>query len=252
MPKRISPSRPDTPAVRPPTFRATADGSARYADRFLGELAPTFYRPASFGVTVSSLGIGTYLGDTSDADDTAYQAAIRRAVASGINVIDTAINYRGQRSERAVGAALQQIIGGGTAMRDELVISSKAGYIPLDKTPPATREEYRSYVQREFVDQQILRPDEIVAGGHSLAPRFLRYCLAKSRQNLGLRTIDIYYVHNPGQSAAGSTPEDFRSKLRSAFAVLEEAAERGEINVYGCATWDELRVAPGARGHLEL
>ena len=34
--------------------------------------------------------------------------------------------------------------------------------------------------QKSFV------PSEIVAGGHSLAPRFLRYCLAKSRQNLGV------------------------------------------------------------------
>ena len=251
MTKQSPASPPATPTVLPPVFRGTTAGTARFAEQF-SHLTAGFYRPATFGVTISSLGIGTYLGDSTDQDDAAYAMAIRRAVSSGINVIDTAINYRSQRSERAVGAAMQQILASGAATRDQLVISSKGGYIPLDKTPPATREEYRSYVQREFVDQQILLADDIVAGGHSLAPRFLRYCLAKSRQNLGLRTIDIYYVHNPGQSAAGSSPEEFRARLRSAFAMLEEAAERGEINVYGCATWDELRVPADAKGHLEL
>src|SRR5262249_25483510 len=147
-------------------------------------------------------------------------------------------NYRNQRSERAVGAALQRLLAAGTVNRAQLVVSSKAGYIPLDRTPPTSREEYRGYVQREFIDQQILRPDEIVGSGRSLAPRFRRYCLAKSRQNLGLRTIDVYYVHNPGQSAAALPPEELRVRLRAAFAMLEEAGDRGEINVYGCATWD--------------
>jgi aryl-alcohol dehydrogenase-like predicted oxidoreductase len=251
MPKRTT-SLPAISRVDPPAFRGTADGSTRFAARFEAGMSPGFYRPTTFGPTISSLGIGTYLGDSTDGDDVAYQAAIRQAVSSGINLIDTAINYRSQRSERAVGTAIQQLLAAGTATRDQLVISSKGGYIPLDKTPPATREEYRSYVQREFVDQQILRPEEIVGGGHSTAPRFLRYCLAKSRQNLGLRTIDIYYLHNPGQTAMASSPSELRAKLRAAFAVFEEAADRGEINVYGCATWDELRIGPEVRGHLEL
>jgi aryl-alcohol dehydrogenase-like predicted oxidoreductase len=215
-------------------------------------MVPGFYRPATFGVSMSSIGVGTYLGESTDDGDAAYQTAILHAVSSGINVIDTAINYRNQRSERAVGAAIQQLLTAGTISRAQIVVSSKAGYIPLDRTPPTSRDEYRGYVQREFIDQQILRPDEIVGGGHSLAPRFLRYCLAKSRQNLGLRTIDVYYVHNPGQSAAVLSPNDLRARLRAAFAVLEESADRGEISVYGCATWDELRVGPDVRGHMEL
>lgn len=251
MPKR-TPSIPAISHVDPPAFRGTPEGSARFAAQFDAATSPGFYRPTTFGPTISSLGIGTYLGDSTDGDDIAYQAAIRKAVSSGINVVDTAINYRSQRSERAVGAAIQQLLAAGTATRDQLIISSKGGYIPLDKTPPATREEYRSYVQREFVDQQILRPEEIVGGGHSLAPRFLRYCLAKSRQNLGLRTIDIYYLHNPGQSAISGDAAELRARLRAAFAVFEEAADRGEIHVYGCATWDELRVEPEVRGHIEL
>src|SRR5439155_23840451 len=56
---------------------------------------------------VSSLGNGTYLGRDDDWTDAAYTVAVRRALQLGINVVDTAINYRNQRSERAVGRALR-------------------------------------------------------------------------------------------------------------------------------------------------
>lgn len=241
-----------TPTVDAGPLRSTAAGTARYQQRFADGFAADYFRPTAFGLTVSSIGIGTYLGESTDADDADYERAIRHAIQSGINVVDTAINYRGQRSERAIGAALQQVFAAGVAARDELVICSKGGYIPLDRTPPATREAYQAYVKREFLDQQIFQPDEMVSGGHSLAPRFLRYCLAKSRQNLGLRTIDVYYVHNPEQQLASVGLDELRLRLRAAFTVLEEAVSRGEIGAYGCATWDALRVPPGARGHLDL
>jgi len=243
---------PSAPSIDATLLRGTSGGTARFRERFEQQFADDFFRLTATGVTVSSIGLGTYLGDNTDTDDAAYEAAIVHAIKSGINLIDTAINYRSQRSERAIGAAIQQVLASGHATRDELVICSKGGYIPLDRTPPATREEYQAYVRREFIDQQIVHPDEIVGGGHSLAPRFLRYCLAKSRQNLGLRTIDIYYVHNPGQLLSSVSPDDLRGRLRAAFAMLEEAAARSEIGVYGCATWDELRVPPDAKGHLGL
>jgi aryl-alcohol dehydrogenase-like predicted oxidoreductase len=204
------------------------------------------------GLWLSSIGIGTYLGDATAADDAAYETAIQRAVAAGINVIDTAINYRAQRSEQNVCVAVQRLLASGTVARDELVVCSKGGYIPLDRTPPATRADYQTYVQREYIDQAILRAEEISSGGHSFAPRFLRYCLAKSRQNLALRTIDIYYLHNPGQLLSTAAPEDARAILRAAIELLEGAVSRGEIGMYGVATWDELRVAPETKGHLNL
>src|SRR5947209_5884596 len=62
------------------------------------------------GLSISSLGIGTYLGPDDDTTDTLYEAAVERAIVSGINVVDSAINYRGQRSERAVGRALGRLV----------------------------------------------------------------------------------------------------------------------------------------------
>ncbi len=252
MHNRSSAPRPETPSVGAAPLRSTAPGTARFRQRFADQFTDDFFRPTTFGLTASAIGLGSYLGDNTDAEDAAYERAVRRAIQSGINLFDTAINYRCQRSERSIGSALQHAFAAGDATRDELVICSKGGYIPLDRTPPATREDYREYLQREFIDPQILHADDIVVGGHSLAPRFLRYCLAKSRQNLGLRTIDVYYLHNPEQQLGVIDPAELRDRLRAAFVVLEEAESRGEIGGYGCATWDALRVPPGARGHLSL
>jgi len=62
-------------------------------------LAPQ--RRAIFGTAqklkISSLGIGTYLGQPDDKVDASYAASVVASVESGINVIDTAINYRFQR-----------------------------------------------------------------------------------------------------------------------------------------------------------
>jgi aryl-alcohol dehydrogenase-like predicted oxidoreductase len=243
---RSTPLHIDTLAVR-----ATADGTARYRARFDSVFQPDYFRE-SLGVHASSIGIGTYLGDSTDDVDAAYQATIRHAIEHGINVIDTSINYRSQRAERVCGAAIQQAIAAGAVHRDELVVCTKGGYVPFDTTPPSSREEYQEYLKREFLDPEILLREELVAGGHSLSPRFLRYCLAKSRQNLGLRAIDVYYVHNPEQQAGAVPREEFLRRMRAAFSVLEEAATRGEIGSYGCATWDGLRVPPGTKGHLAL
>ena len=240
------------PATGEKLPRASEAGTARYRDRFAPAVVPDFFRPGVAGLTVSSLGIGTYLGETTSDDDTSYAAAIEHAARSGINLIDTALNYRAQRSERAVGAAIRHLLASGDVARDELVVCTKGGYIPLDLEPPASREEYRAYVKREFIDTEVVRADEIVAGGHCLAPRFIRYCLAKSRQNLGVKCVDVYYLHNPEQQAGVVERDELMARIRAAFVVLEDAVARGEIGVYGCATWNALRSQSDAPDHLSL
>lgn len=226
---------------------ATAAYAARFADRY----ASDFYRLGIANSTVSSIGIGTYLGECSDDDDRAYADAIAEAIASGVNLIDTAINYRCQRSERAVGAAVQRALANGVS-RDSMVVCTKGGYLPLADRPPETREEYRSYLKREFFDTGILTPDDLVGGGHSMAPSFLRYAIGRSRANLGLEKIDLYYLHNPEQQLAAIAPASLRARLQAAFMVLEGAVSRGEIRAYGCATWNALRVPPANKGHMSL
>src|SRR3712207_8415446 len=52
---------------------------------------------------ISSIGLGTYLGKGDEQTDRAYADSVVRAVELGVNVIDTAANYRFQRSERSIG-----------------------------------------------------------------------------------------------------------------------------------------------------
>ncbi|MDQ6827989.1 MAG: aldo/keto reductase [Gemmatimonadota bacterium] len=241
------------PASREIAGRATAQGTRRYAERYRAAFATDFYRP--FGgddLCVASLGLGTYLGEPTAEDDARYGATAKSALARGINVIDTAINYRCQRSERAIGKALSLAINRTALRRDEIVVSSKGGYIPLDGAPPESREDYAAYIRSEYIDAGLLSADDIVAGGHAIAPAYLADQIARSRANLGLRTIDLYYVHNPEQQLDAISPELFRERLRAAFEMLEEKCAAGEIGRYGCATWNGLRTPPGERGHLGL
>ena len=228
-------------------LQARSNYANQFADRYVAE----FYRPAAIGGLVSSIGIGTYLGECTADDDAGYSDAIEVAISSGVNLIDTAINYRCQRSERAVGAAIRRAIAQGTP-RDAIVVSTKGGFVPLADTPPATRDEYREYLKREFFDPGVLTPDDVIAGGHSLAPSFLRYAIHRSRANLGLDSIDLYYLHNPEQQLAAVSAASLRERLRAAFMVLEDAVTRGEIRAYGCATWTALRVPPGTKTHLSI
>ena len=100
--------------------RATADASAAYASRF--PTLPGNFRPA-LGVSVSSIGIGTYLGEPDDETDRAYEEAIKASIRGGINLIDTAVNYRFQRSERNIGTAIGELVAAGEIAREQRTLA---------------------------------------------------------------------------------------------------------------------------------
>src|SRR5579884_4016461 len=110
---------------------ATAAGTLRYAAKFRGKSAAGHFRQTPPELVLSSIGIGTYLGEPDDATDRGYSGAIVAAVNGGINVVDTAINYRFQRSERSVRDALKQLLAQGFS-RDEIVLCTKAGFLTPD------------------------------------------------------------------------------------------------------------------------
>src|SRR5262249_54478232 len=116
---------------------ATADGTQRFRERFSGTVDCTHFRLAD-ALWLSSIGLGTYLGDPTDQVNANYQTAIIRALSLGCNVIDTAINYRFQRSERAVGVALKQC----AVSREEYFVSTKGGYVPYEGDYPADPGRY--------------------------------------------------------------------------------------------------------------
>ena len=226
---------------------ATADSTKKYAARHAGRAAEGHFRERQ-GLLLSSLGIGTYLGEPDAPTDRAYTGTIIEAAESGANVIDSAINYRFQRSERSVGAALEELARRGYA-RDEFVICTKGGFLTPDGDMPADAGEY---FNREYVETGILREGDVAAGCHSIAPKFIEDQLERSRHNLGIETIDVYYLHNP-ETQLGEVPREmFNKRLRDAFEFLESAVAAARIHFYGLATWNAFRQAENAQDFLSL
>jgi aryl-alcohol dehydrogenase-like predicted oxidoreductase len=228
--------------------RATVQGTARYARRLAAKVARGYFREGLAGLSLSSVGLGTYLGAADAATDRAYTSAIYAAARLGCNVLDTASNYRNQQSERTIGAALAGLASAGIE-REEVLVCTKGGFIPLD---PAVSLDPEVYCEQALFAPGIARPAEVVAGSHLMTPAFLRHQVAQSLRNLRLETVDVYYLHNPETQREAVGAEEFRSRLRAAFATLEELAGAGAIAVYGMATWDGLRVPPDHPRYLSL
>jgi aryl-alcohol dehydrogenase-like predicted oxidoreductase len=225
---------------------ATPQGTRAYGERFNGTAAPGHFRPAH-GLWMSSIGIGTYLGHPDPETDARYVEAVICAVVRGCNVVDTAINYRFQRSERCVGKALRSLLAYGFR-REELVIATKGGYVPYEGDWP---EDPHRYIEENFLRTGIARPEDFI-NGHCIAPGYLRHQIAWSRRNLGLETIDIYFLHNPEEQRAALPLDEFRARLRAAFVTLEEAVAQGWIRFYGTATWTAYRAPTHAPEALSL
>ncbi|WP_277540372.1 aldo/keto reductase [Haloarcula laminariae] len=222
---------------------ATREGTWTYRDAH-DDFARTFFRRFGDGVA-SSIGVGTYLGDPTDERDDAYYEAIRTALESGVNVVDTAINYRHQRSERVVGEALSDA----DIDRDAAVVATKGGFVPFDGERP---DDPGAFVKREYVDTGIVDRDDLMGGQHCLAPAFIDDQLDRSLDNLDLDTIDLYYVHNPETQLAETDREGVYDQLEATFERLERRADAGDIDHYGVASWDAFRVPADHEKYLSL
>ena len=226
---------------------ATTEGTRRYAARFAGRLAEGHFREQQ-RLLLSSIGIGTYLGNPDAATDQAYTDAVVAAVTGGINVIDAAINYRFQRSERSVATALAKLAEL-AYQRDELVVCTKAGFLTPDGDMPV---DPREYFHREYLAKGAFRPEDVAAGCHCITPRYLADQLERSRRNLGVECIDVYYLHNPETQLNEVSRQEFVRRLRTAFEFLESAVAIAKIRFYGMATWNGFRQPESAPDYLSL
>ena len=225
---------------------ATLEGTARYRERFK-DAAPGHFREAQ-NLFCSSIGIGTYLGNPDDETDQHYAKSVVRAVELGANVIDTAANYRFQRSELSIGAAVSELSNRGFG-REELIVCSKGGYLPFAGSPP---RDVRQYVEDTFVKTGIASWGEIAGGSHCMTPRYIENQLDQSLGNMGLACIDVYYVHNPESQLSAVSQTEFWRRLRAAFEFLEQSVASGKIKNYGVATWNGFRAEPDAQSYHSL
>lgn len=230
---------------------ATAEGTRRYAERLSSIVGKGHFRQRG-ELCVSSIGLGTYLGHWDELTDRMYIDAIKRAVELGCNVIDSAINYRFQRSERAIGQALKQLFDSGKASRDEVIVATKGGFFPFDNEPPRDPREARAWILDNIITNGAARAEDIVAGSHCMSPSYLENQLNRSLENLGLDYIDIYYVHNPETQLQAVSRDEFNERVRAAFEFLERASSDGRISLYGTATWNGYRQQPNSREFLSL
>ncbi len=227
---------------------ATQDGTARFvANAIRGDVVPEHFREAE-GLKLSTIGLGTYLGDSDDATDASYRRAVVEAAALGCNVFDTAINYRCQRSERTLGAALRDLESEGIT-RDQIVVATKGGYIPFDGAPPTDAADY---VRTRFLERSLFGREDLAGGCHVLTPSFLEDQLRQSLENLDVETIDIYYLHNPEAQLASVAGDVVEARLTAAIEFLEQAVADGKIGFYGAATWNAYRVAPESKDFMSL
>src|SRR5260370_26156305 len=226
---------------------ATKEGTTRYAQKFAGRAAAGHFRETQ-RMALSSLGIGTYLGQPDAKTDEGYAAAAVAEVESGINVIDAAINYRFQRSERSISAAIRQLAAKGIE-REEIVVCTKGGYLTPDGAMPVDPNEY---FFREYIQAGVFTAKDIAAGSHCMTPKFLTNQLGRSLKNLSVECVDVYYLHNPETQLSEVPKEEFLNRIREAFTFLESAVEAGEIQYYGIATWNGFRQDAHARDALQL
>ncbi len=233
---------------------ATSPGTKKYTKAFphldeAGHFRCLDSVPGVGELCLSTIGLGTYLGEPDAATDNSYLEAITAALRGGVNVLDTAINYRNQRSERTIGEALQFLIPDGELSRDAVLVCTKAGYLAFDGDIPL---DPRDYFTRQYVQSGIARSEDIVGGMHCMAPEYLADQLERSRRNLGLETIDVFYVHNPETQMREVTPAVFRERLRAAFVMLEEAVKNKKIRYYGVASWSAFRVPEPQPAYMSI
>jgi aryl-alcohol dehydrogenase-like predicted oxidoreductase len=129
------------------------------------------------------------------------------------------------------------------------VICTKVGFLTPDGAMPS---DPNAYFAHEFLERGIFSTEDIAAGCHCMAPGYLADQLERSRQNLGIATVDVFYLHNPETQLSEVSPEVFRARIREAFLFLESAVASKAIRAYGMATWNSFREDPKAPGHISL
>ncbi len=201
-------------------------------------------------LTLSNVGIGTYLGDSDEKTDDAVKNAVKQSILSGVNVIDTAINYRAQKAERSVGRAISKLIKEGKITRDQIFLCTKNGYLTNDAD---VKQEFWEYVKTEYTQKGIISEGDVSSGYHCMTIPYLNDQLERSLKNLDVECIDLLYLHNAVEGQINDVSrEQFLKNLRLVFEFYEQKRREGKIKFYGKATWESFRVSNDRPHYLSL
>jgi aryl-alcohol dehydrogenase-like predicted oxidoreductase len=232
---------------------ATSEGTKKYVDNAINnnEILRSHFRSFE-GLLLSSIGMGTYLGEPTPHDDDLVENAVYESVKSGsINVIDTAINYRLMKSEKSIGRAIDRLVNDNIISRNQVFICTKNGYITNDG-------DYSSigmmeYIQKMFISPGLIDPSDISSGYHVLNPNYIARCIDKSLVNMRLNTIDLVYIHNAYEGwYADIGKNEFYESIAKVFQTYERYRSTNKIRYYGMATWTCFRVPQDSKEYLSL
>jgi aryl-alcohol dehydrogenase-like predicted oxidoreductase len=231
---------------------ATSEGTKNYTEYAISQGRPISHFKSFDSLHLSSIGMGTYLGQPSEEDDQAVENAVFESVKSGaVNVIDTAINYRAMRSEKSIGRALLRLVKDKIISRDQIFISTKNGYITNDGDYPNI--DVMEYIHRMYIQTDVITADDISSGYNIINPNYLAKCIDKSLMNMHVSSIDLVYIHNAFESwYQDVSREQFMEMLVKAFEVYEKYRAKNKIRYYGMATWTCFRVPPTSPEYLSL
>jgi aryl-alcohol dehydrogenase-like predicted oxidoreductase len=231
---------------------ATPEGTKKYMQFAVSQGRPSAHFKSFDGLHLSSIGMGTYLGQPTEEDDRAIEHAVYQSVKSGaVNVIDTAINYRAMKSEKSIARALLQLVKGRVISRDQVFVSTKNGYITNDGDYPNI--DVMEYMYRMYIQTEVITADDISSGYNVMNPNYLAKCIDKSLMNMHVSTIDLVYIHNAFESwYQDVSRQKFTEMLVKAFELYEKYRTQNKIRYYGMATWTCFRVPPDSPEYLSL
>ena len=217
---------------------ATRAATEAYAKTLGAGLPPGHYSDfLNLHLKLSSLGLGTFPGAASDEVDERYAVIVQRALASGINVIDTAAHYRYGRSARAAGEGLRRAFAGGVT-REQVFVISKGGFLRFDEGMP---DDLDAWFETHIARKGLGRRDDLT-DVHLLSPGYIAQQIEDARAALGLETLDAFVVDQPEVHIPHIGKELLNRKLQSVFTVLEQAVKENKIRCYGISTFNGFRV----------
>ena len=214
---------------------ATTEATSAYARR--QRAGESGYGPLGrTGLVGSRVGFGGYRVDDETPE---HREALRRALLSGCNLVDTSTNYADGGSETLIGEVLADLVRQGRLRREEVVIVSKIGYAQGANLELARRREKEG---RPF-------PEMVKYGEgvwHCIHPEFLADQLPRSLARLQLETLDACLLHNPeyylsdaherSEGKLERRREEFYRRLQEAFAWLEGEVAAGRLRAYGVSS----------------
>ena len=204
---------------------ASTKGTQSYFTKERSRLAPTVL--GATGLTVSRFGFGSYRIHELDPD---HREALKSALRSGINLIDTSSNYTDGSSEKLIGEVLSELFMAGEITRDQVVIVSKAGYVQGKNMDLAKEKKSQGQAYPEMVEFS-------ADCWHNISPQFIEEQITQSLSRLKLECLDVFLLHNPEYFLKTTTQRDgYYARIQRAFEHLEKEVQKGRIKFYGVSS----------------